>query len=112
MTKTAAARTAQVWETKWAFVPTMNHNQDARLHLCVVVRIEDGIATILPTSTKRVEDRPSQRPILWGGAEVYPATNRVFTMPVGEWVGLAKAEARHQPDREVRGFLKQELSRA
>lgn len=113
MAKTAAARTAQVvWEAKWAYVPTMDHHRDARKHLCVLVRVEDGIATILPTSTKRVEDRPTQRPVLWGGVEVYPATNRIFEMPVGEWVGLAKAEARHQPDKAVRGYLKQELNRA
>lgn len=113
MAKTAAARTAQIiWEAKWAFVPSMDHHRDARRHLCVVVRVEDGIATVLPTSTKPVQGRTGQRPIRWGGAEVYPATNRIFTMPVGEWASLAKAEARHQPDREVRGYLKQELSRA
>ena len=112
MAKKAANRRPQPWEAKWAFIGTMNHHQDARKHLCVAVRIDGDTVTVLPTSTKPVEGRPGQRPILWGGAQVFPATNRIYQMPLGEWVALQKAEAKHQPDAEVRGYLKQELHRA
>ncbi len=101
-----------IWQAKWAFIPTMDQHADRRSHLCVAVADDGDTVTVLPTSTKPVNGRPNQRPILWGGVEVYPATNRVFTMPRSEWVGLHIAEAHHQPDKATRGFLKQELCRA
>ena len=107
----AANRALQPWEAKWVVVPTMNHNRDSRLHLCVSVKIADGIVFILPTSTKPVEGRTGQRPVRWGGVELYPATNRVFTMPTEDWVVLERADAHRQPDRELKSFLKQELNR-
>jgi len=112
MAKKANARGPQMWEAKWVQVQSMDQHRDARKHLCVAIAITADTVTVLPTSTKPVEARPNQRPVLWGGVEVYPATNRVYTMPASEWVGSRLAEAQHQPDREIRGFLKQELCRA
>jgi hypothetical protein len=100
------------WEAKWAFIPSMNQHHDDRAHLCVAVKVEGDTVTVLPTSTKPVNGRPNQRPIRWGGTQVYPATNRVFTIPLWEWASFCPADAHHQPDREVRGYLKQELCRA
>jgi hypothetical protein len=112
MAKKTTARGPQVWETKWVQVQSMDHNHDNRKHLCVVVAVEGDTLTLLPTSTKPVEDRPNQRPVLWGGVEVYAATNRIYSMTVAEWNSFRKAEARYQTDKEVRGYLKQELARA
>lgn len=102
----------QMWEAKWVQVPSMDHRRDARKHLCVVIAVDGDTVTLLPTSTKPVNSRPGQRPVLLGGVEVYPATNRVYTVTAIEWVNAALADAHHQPDRSVRGFLKQELCRA
>ena len=112
MTKKSTTTRPQVWEAKWAFVPTMNQHADMRKHLCVAVRIEGETVTLLPTSTKPVQGRSGQRSILWGGAEVFAATNRVFTMNLAEWIGTARSDAKHQPDKEVRTYLKQEMHRA
>ena len=111
MTNSKAARGAQVWQTKWTFVPTMNQHADMRKHLCVVLKVEGDVVTLMPTSTKPVEGRTNQRSIGWGGCQVYAATNRVFTVDSSEWVGLPSADALHQPDKEVRAYLKQELRR-
>lgn len=100
------------WQAKWAFIPTMNQHADRRSHLCVAVAESEDTITVLPTSTKPVNGRPNQRPVRWGGVEVYPATNRVFTISRSEWTRLPLAEAHHQPDKTTRGFLKQELCRA
>jgi hypothetical protein len=112
MTQSPSARRPQIWEAKWVFVGSMNQHRDSRPHLCVAIASDGDAVTLLPTSTKPVTGRPNQRPVRWGGAEVYPATNRVFTVPIEEWLVLRPAEVRHQPDREIRGFLKQELHRA
>ena len=110
--KATATRRAQPWIAKWAFVPSMNHHQDMRRHLCVAVRVEGDTVTLMPTSTKPVAGRSGQRPVLWGGAQVFAATNRVFTMDLTEWLSTETADARHQPDAEVRAYLKQEARRA
>ena len=112
MAKNTAARGPQIWEAKWVQVQSMDQHRDARKHLCVAIAVDDNTVTILPTSTKPVEARPNQRPILWGGVEVYPATNRIYAITTAEWFAARPADAHHQPDRETRGFLKQELRRA
>ena len=112
MTKRTNARGPQMWEAKWFFVPTMNQHADARKHLCVAVKVEDDTVTLMPTSTKSVDSRSNQRSILWGGVQVFAATNRVFTVNRSEWTCLETADAMQQPSKEVRSYIKQELRRA
>ncbi len=45
MAKTATARSAQPWEAKWAFIPSMNQHRDNRVHLCVAVKVTADIVT-------------------------------------------------------------------